>query len=190
MYCNKLHYVTLVCFSDVCPVCDSKISGGFPVALYIHQTKSQCGIHSQLCSGPLKTLLLVDISDQLAIRASPKSPPQGGATTQYCSQGDVIALRLQKRVKLGGSGFIIGTHLFVNNRLYLRGNLGQMPRPWLSGNSASLSVSLDKLIYSTSARLHPFFSEKLCDSWGFVASKVQEENPVTRIDHLQKCVKS
>ena len=74
--------------------------------------------------------------------------------------------------KLGSSGFVIGTHLFINNRLYLRGNLGQTPRPRLSGNSASLLVSLDKLIYSTSARLHLFFSEKLCDSWGFVASKV------------------
>ena len=73
--------------------------------------------------GPRKSPLFVPRTDELAVAASTKGPAQRGATPKDSSKRDAIATVNQERVKLRSGCFVVFSHLFVNNGLYLCRNL-------------------------------------------------------------------
>ena len=74
---------------------------------------------------PLQPLLLIDVSDQLAVRTTTKCPPQRCPASQDCSQRYIDSIVEQHSVKLCGCCFIVKLHLLVYKLLYCGNNLRQ-----------------------------------------------------------------
>ena len=73
---------------------------------------------------PLQPLLLIGISDQLAVCTSTKYPPQCCPTSQDCSQRYVDSIVQQHSVKLCGCWLVIKLHFLIDKLLHCGSNLG------------------------------------------------------------------
>ena len=73
---------------------------------------------------PLQPLLLIGISNQLAVCTTTNCPPQCCPTSQDCSQRYVDSIVQQHSVKLCGCWFVVKLHFLIYKFLHCGSNLG------------------------------------------------------------------
>ena len=86
----------------------------------------------QILRGEGQTLLLVRLTNHLAVRTASECPAQGRTAAEYCRRRNVVAVAAEKGVELNGRGLIVAAHLAFHEAMYQWCYRRRSTTPWLS----------------------------------------------------------
>ena len=102
----------------------------------------------QILPGEGQMLLLVRLTNHLAVRTASERPAQGRTAAEDCRRRNVVAVAAEKGVELNGRGLIVAAHLAFHESLYQWCYRRRSIAPWLPFQGPCILYPTEKLRYS------------------------------------------